>query len=83
MQLLLAEFTYNLASIVTYKHSQFYVLYSFQPQTIHLSNLEKIDTTTPIAKEWRDQMITIYSQIAITLKNINDTQSKLTLEKSG
>ena len=77
----LAEFTYNSAPTSTHTYSPFYALYSFQPQTIHLSK-ENFDTTAPTAKEWLNRMTTIHSQIAATLKNINDTCSKLTLEKS-
>src|SRR5258706_16367242 len=78
--LLLAEFTYNSTPTATHGYSPFYALYGFQPQTTHLSE-EKIDTTAPAAKEWLDRMMTIHSQIAATLKSINDTRSKLTLEK--
>ena len=36
----------------------------------------------PAAEEWLNRMTTIHSQIATTLKNINDIRSKLTLQKS-
>ena len=58
--LLLAEFTYNSAPTSTHAYSLFYALYSFQPQTIYLSE-ENFDTIAPKAEEWLNWLMTIHS----------------------
>ena len=55
-------------------------MYGWQPSTLNIT--DESEFASPAAEEWLDRMMEVHSQIATTLKKINDKRSELSLEKA-
>ena len=55
-------------------------MYGWQPSTLNI--MDESEFASPAAEEWLNRMMEVLSQIATTLKKINDKRSQLSLEKA-
>ena len=55
-------------------------MYGWQPSTFNI--VDESEFASLAAEEWLNRMMEVHSQIATTLKKINDKRSELSLEKA-